>query len=114
MNKINGSPMPDSSTRVRTLGIGYCWHYSLNAQVMATDEPRREFVPSVRTAPVRAKGATMSVTWPGTTAAFEQADIYARASGILASKLQARPGREKLEVGRSSGERRRAIIAICK
>jgi RND family efflux transporter MFP subunit len=120
MNKINGSPMPDSSIRVRnlpasraadkaalqarrrmgrrnlmigvslllcaSLGIGYCWHYSLNAQVMATDEPRREFVPSVRTAPVRAKGATMSVTWPGTTAAFEQADIYARASGYISRR----------------------------
>ena len=28
----------------------------------------------------------MSVTWPGTTEAFEQANIYARASGYIAKR----------------------------
>ena len=32
------------------LGIGVWRHHSLNAQVMATAEQRRDFVPSVRTA----------------------------------------------------------------
>ena len=53
---------------------------------MATAEQRRDFVPSVRTAPVRASAATMSVSWPGTTEAFEQANIYARASGYISKR----------------------------
>ena len=53
---------------------------------MATTEARRDFVPSVRTAAVRASGSIMSVTWPGTTEAFEQANIYARASGYISKR----------------------------
>jgi RND family efflux transporter MFP subunit len=68
------------------LGIGIWRHHSLNAQVMATAEQRRNFVPSVRTAPVRASGSTMSVSWPGTTEAFAQANIYARASGYISKR----------------------------
>jgi RND family efflux transporter MFP subunit len=65
------------------LGIGFWQHYQLHAKVMATAEQRRDFVPSVRTAPVRTSGGTIAVTWPGTTEAFEQANIYARASGYI-------------------------------
>ncbi|HXW29107.1 MAG TPA: efflux RND transporter periplasmic adaptor subunit [Xanthobacteraceae bacterium] len=65
------------------LGIGFWQHYKLHAKVMATAEQRRDFVPSVRTAPVRASGSSFAVTWPGTTEAFEQANIYARASGYI-------------------------------
>ena len=68
------------------LGIGFWQHYRLHAQVMATAEQRRNFVPSVRTAPVRASDSTMAVTWPGTTEAFEQANIYARASGYISRR----------------------------
>ena len=68
------------------LAIGFWRHYMLHAQVMATAEQRADFVPSVRTAPVRASGRTMSVTWPGTTEAFEQANIYARASGYISKR----------------------------
>ena len=71
---------------IAALGFGFWRHYSLNAEVIATAEARREFVPSVRTALVRASGSTMSVTWPGTTEAFEQANIYARASGYIAKR----------------------------
>ncbi len=71
---------------IAALGVGFWRHYSLNAEVMATAEARREFVPSVRTALVRASGSTMSVTWPGTTEAFEQANIYARASGYISKR----------------------------
>ena len=39
------------------LGIGFWQHYTLHAEVMATAEQRRDFVPSVRTAPVRASAA---------------------------------------------------------
>jgi len=58
-------------------------HYSAHAQVMATAEQRRDFVPTVTTATVNASSKTMSVTWPGTTEAFAQANIYARASGYI-------------------------------
>jgi RND family efflux transporter MFP subunit len=68
------------------LGIGVWQHHSLNAEVMATAQQQRDFVPSVRTAPVRASATTRSVTWPGTTEAFAQANIYARASGYIAKR----------------------------
>jgi len=68
------------------LAIGFWRHYSLHAQVMATAEQRKDFVPSVRVAPVRASVSTMSVTWPGTTEAFAQANIYARASGYISKR----------------------------
>jgi RND family efflux transporter MFP subunit len=68
------------------LAVGFWRHYSLHAQVMATAEERQDFVPSVRTAPVRASGPTISVSWPGTTEAFEQANIYARASGYITKR----------------------------
>ena len=68
------------------LALGFWRHYTLHAQVMATAEQRRDFVPSVRVAAVRASGSTMSVTWPGTTEAFAQANIYARASGYISKR----------------------------
>jgi RND family efflux transporter MFP subunit len=68
------------------LAIGFWRHYSLHAQVMATAEQRRDFVPSVRAATVRASGTTIVVTWPGTTEAFAQANIYARASGYISRR----------------------------
>jgi RND family efflux transporter MFP subunit len=68
------------------LGISSWQHYRLHVQVMATAEQRRDFVPSVRTAPIRASGNTIAVTWPGTTEAFEQANIYTRASGYISRR----------------------------
>ena len=43
----------------------------------------RDFVPSVRVATVKASPPVMSVTLPPTTAAFAQAEIYARATGYI-------------------------------
>jgi RND family efflux transporter MFP subunit len=68
------------------LGIGFWQHYEVHAQVMSAVEQRRDFIPSVRTAPVRASPSTMAVTWPGSTEAFEQANIYARASGYISRR----------------------------
>jgi RND family efflux transporter MFP subunit len=68
------------------LGISFWQHYELHAQVMSAIEQRRDFVPSVRTAAVRASPSTMAVTWPATTEAFEQANIYARASGYISHR----------------------------
>jgi RND family efflux transporter MFP subunit len=68
------------------LTIGFWQHYSLHAQVMATAEQRQDFVPAVRVEPARASSATMTLSWPGTTEAFEQANIFARASGYISRR----------------------------
>ena len=68
------------------LAIGFWQHYSLHAQVMATAEQRQDFVPTVRVEPVRASSSTMTLSWPGTTEAFEQANIFARASGYISRR----------------------------
>jgi RND family efflux transporter MFP subunit len=68
------------------LGVSIWQHYNAHAQVMAAAEERRDFVPTVTTATVNASGKTMSVTWPGTTEAFAQANIYARASGYISKR----------------------------
>jgi multidrug efflux pump subunit AcrA (membrane-fusion protein) len=92
------SPARRTSTKGRLFGaaaltlllggleIGYLHHASVDQQVKTTAEQRRDFVPSVRTARVCASGDTMSVTWPGTTEAFERANIYARASGYISRR----------------------------
>ena len=68
------------------LGYGLWKHFTLHAEVMATAEARRDFVPSVRTAAVRASDQFRIASWPGTTEAFEQANIYARASGYISKR----------------------------
>jgi RND family efflux transporter MFP subunit len=68
------------------VGIGSWKHYRVATEAMAAAEQYRDFVPSVLTAPVRASGSTMSVIWPATTEAFEQANIYARASGYITKR----------------------------
>jgi RND family efflux transporter MFP subunit len=68
------------------LAIGVWRHYTLHLEVTAATEQRRDFVPRVRVAAVRASDATMSVTLPATSNAFEAADIFARASGYIAER----------------------------
>ena len=68
------------------LGIGFWQHYRLHAEVMAAAQARRDFVPTVRTAAIRASDGVRSVIWPGTTEAFAQANIYARASGYISKR----------------------------
>ena len=69
-----------------TLGVGLWQHHSLHAEVMATAQARRDLVPSVRTAVIRASDGFRSAAWPGTTEAFEQANLYARASGYISKR----------------------------
>jgi RND family efflux transporter MFP subunit len=69
-----------------TLGYGFWQHFQLHAEVLATAEARRDAVPAVRTAVIKASAAVRSVTWPGTTEAFEQANINARASGYISKR----------------------------
>src|ERR1700720_1648674 len=63
------------------LSLGAWGNYSQQQQVMATAEQERDFVPSLRVETVAASPGTMSVTLPGTTAAFDDANIFARATG---------------------------------
>jgi RND family efflux transporter MFP subunit len=68
------------------LSLGAWGDYSQQQEVMATAEQQRDFVPSLHVATVAASPGTMSVTLPGTTAAFAQANIYARATGYIAKR----------------------------
>lgn len=113
MNKMERSPAPDPNAKTEqiettapprrgngrmmlaagivvllagALAAGIWQHYSVHAQVMAAAEQQRDFVPTVTTATVNASGKTMSVIWPGTTEAYAQANIYARASGYVSKR----------------------------
>jgi RND family efflux transporter MFP subunit len=68
------------------LTLGGWKDYSQKHQVMATARQERDFVPSLRVATVEANTGTVSVTLPGTTAAFAAANIYARATGYIAKR----------------------------
>jgi RND family efflux transporter MFP subunit len=68
------------------LSLGGWGNYALKQEVMATAAHEHDFVPSLRVATVEANPATISVTLPGTTAAFAAANIYARATGYIAKR----------------------------
>jgi RND family efflux transporter MFP subunit len=68
------------------LSIGARGDYSQRREVTAPAEQERDSVPSLRVATVEASPGTVSVTLPGTTAAFAAADIYARATGYIAKR----------------------------
>ncbi len=71
---------------VSGLSLGAFGQYSQQQQVMATTVQERDFVPSVRIAAIEPSPDTVSVTLPGTTAAFATAEIYARATGYIAQR----------------------------
>jgi RND family efflux transporter MFP subunit len=68
------------------LSLGAWANYSRQQQVMTTAKQERDFVPSLRVATVEASPGIMSVTLPGTTAAFAAANIFARATGYIAKR----------------------------
>jgi RND family efflux transporter MFP subunit len=68
------------------ISLGATRHHSQRRQVMATAEEMREFAPKVSVAQVEASPAVVSVTLPGTTAAFAAANIYARATGYISKR----------------------------
>jgi RND family efflux transporter MFP subunit len=69
-----------------SLLAGTSGYQSRQQQVMATAEQERDYVPTVRVATVEPSAATTSVTLPGTTAAFADANIFARATGYIAKR----------------------------
>ena len=65
------------------LAFGTSRSYSQQREVIATADHAREFVPSFRVVTVRASPVNIVVTLPATTAAFADANIYARATGYI-------------------------------
>jgi RND family efflux transporter MFP subunit len=68
---------------IGVLALGAWRHYQQNRQVTDTAEHQANFVPSVRVETVAQRLGTLHVTLPGTTLAFEEANIYGRASGYV-------------------------------
>jgi RND family efflux transporter MFP subunit len=68
------------------VALGASRHHEQHQQVMATAERERDFAPRVRVATVEANPGIVSVSLPGTTAAFTAAEIYARATGYIAKR----------------------------
>jgi RND family efflux transporter MFP subunit len=66
-------------------GLGYgAWQdYTHRREVAATAQQRRDFVPDVLTGEVRPSGTTLQASLPGTTFAYEVANIFARANGYI-------------------------------
>jgi RND family efflux transporter MFP subunit len=68
---------------IGALVFGVWRHYQQHRQVIATAEQQADFVPNVRVEEVAQRQGRVHVSLPGTTLAFEQANIYARASGYV-------------------------------
>jgi RND family efflux transporter MFP subunit len=68
------------------LALGAARAYSQHREVMVAAQQQRDFVPTVRVATVRASPSHVAVSLPGTTAAFADANIYARATGYIESR----------------------------
>jgi hypothetical protein len=66
---------------IAVLGLGVWRHYQQHREAAAIAEQQANFVPSVRVEQVTQRHGTVQVSLPGTTLAFEAANIYARASG---------------------------------
>jgi RND family efflux transporter MFP subunit len=83
-----GRPFALSGLLLLTVGIalGASRHSSQRHRVMATVEETRQFELTLGVAVVQASPAVTSVTLPGTTAAFAEASVYARATGYIAKR----------------------------
>src|SRR5438876_2822735 len=68
------------------LVLGAWRHYQQDRQVADTSERQANFVPNVRVEEVAQRHGLVHVSLPGTTLAFEEANIYARASGYVAKR----------------------------
>jgi RND family efflux transporter MFP subunit len=68
---------------IAVLGLGVWRHYQQHREAAAIAEQQANFVPSVRVEQVTQRHGTVGVSLPGTSLAFEAANIYARASGYV-------------------------------
>ncbi len=69
------------------LALGVWRHYQEQKQVAAFAEQQADFVPRVRVEKVTQRLGRVDVSLPGTTLAFEAANIYARASGYVSKRF---------------------------
>jgi RND family efflux transporter MFP subunit len=68
------------------LAYGAWSHYEQYRQAITIAQQHRDFVPSVRVGAVRESGRVLYVTWPGTVLGYEQANVYARATGYVSTR----------------------------
>ncbi len=68
------------------LGWGAWGHYNQAAEASQTQEQTRDFVPTVRVAQAKREDGPVPFTLPGTISAFDQATLYARATGYIAER----------------------------
>jgi RND family efflux transporter MFP subunit len=68
------------------LSYGVWRHSQLDNEVAATAAERRDAIPAMRVALVKSSGSVIAVSLPGTTEAFEAANIYSRTSGYVAKR----------------------------
>jgi RND family efflux transporter MFP subunit len=72
---------------IGALAFGVWQHDRQRGEVAAFAEQQAVFVPRVRVEKVTQRLGRLDVTLPGTTLAFEQANIYARASGYVLKRF---------------------------
>ena len=68
------------------LGWGAWGHYERAAEASQTQQQTQDFVPNVRTAIAKRLDGPVKFTLPGTVAAFDQATIFARATGYISER----------------------------
>jgi len=69
------------------LSIGAWGNYSQQQEATAAAKQQRDFVPSLRVATIDAGPGAVSISLPGTTAAFAAANVFARATGYIAKRI---------------------------
>jgi RND family efflux transporter MFP subunit len=72
---------------VGALAQGVWRHHAQHLQVIRFAEQQADFVPEVGVERVMQRIGAVHVTLPGTTLAFEQANVYARASGYVLKRF---------------------------
>src|SRR6516225_280966 len=83
------------------LALGVWRHYAQHRQVVDTAEQQANFVPNVHVEAVASRLGKLHISLPGTTLAFEAANIYARASGYVSKLCRYRRSRQ----GRAASRR---------
>jgi RND family efflux transporter MFP subunit len=69
------------------LSLGAWGNYSQQQEATAAAKQQRDFVPSLRVATIAASPGAVSISLPGTTAAFAAANVFARATGYIAKRI---------------------------
>lgn len=71
---------------VAMLAWGVFSHIAVNQQAAATQQNQADYRPALRTAVAQRQDGPVKLTLPGTTLPFDQANIYARATGYIAER----------------------------